>query len=294
MRLRSVFALTLTLLPAFAVPLAAAEAVLLGSFTWREEVADFGGFSAIEVTDDGEGFLTVNDRGFWMKGRFLRDTSGQITGIEPGTIEPLLARNGFPLREGRTDAEGMALAADGTLYVSFEGPAQVLSYAYPGASSLPLPVHREFSGMDANAALESLAITEDGTLWAIREDTRDGVSDFPIYLYRNPRWEQPFFLPRLGDYLPVSADFGPDGRLYVLERRFSRIFGFASRLRRFSPGAGALGPGEILLETPVGQRQNLEGLSVWRDDQGLRATMISDDNFSVILHTEIVEYRITD
>jgi hypothetical protein len=40
---------------------------------------------------------------------------------------------------------------------------------------------------------------------------------------------------------------------------------------------------------------NLEGLSVWRDDQGvLHATMISDDNFIFVQQTQIVEYRLLD
>ena len=94
--------------------------------------------------------------------------------------------------------------------------------------------------------------------------------------------------------MPVGADFGPDGRLYVLERKFARI-GFRSRLRRFKWTDSALTQEETLIETSVATHDNLEGVSIWRDSRGqLRATMISDDNFLWIQRTEIVEYSLPD
>jgi hypothetical protein len=60
-------------------------------------------------------------------------------------------------------------------------------------------------------------------------------------------------------------------------------------------GAKSFDKGEILLETPVGLYDNLEGVSIWRDDAGhLTATMVSDDNFAFFLRSEIVEYRLPD
>jgi hypothetical protein len=35
-------------------------------------------------------------------------------------------------------------------------------------------------------------------------------------------------------------------------------------------------------------------VAIWADDQGLRATMISDDNFRFFQQTEIVDYRLPD
>jgi hypothetical protein len=93
----------------------------------------------------------------------------------------------------------------------------------------------------------------------------------------------------------LAADFGPDGRFYVLERDFRARGGFSSRLRRFELGTDGLTGEAILIETPFALHDNLEGLSVWRDDQGvLRATMISDDNFIFVQQTQIFEYRLPD
>ncbi|MDA1155104.1 MAG: esterase-like activity of phytase family protein, partial [Proteobacteria bacterium] len=54
------------------------------------------------------------------------------------------------------------------------------------------------------------------------------------------------------------------------------------------------GSEEVLLETRLRTHDNLEGISVWQDEQGLRMTLISDDNYRALQRTEIVEYRLTD
>jgi hypothetical protein len=98
-----------------------------------------------------------------------------------------------------------------------------------------------------------------------------------------------------GAFLPVGADLGPDGRLYLLERRFHGLGGFASRLRRVVLQEGGVARGETLFQTRPGQFGNLEGLAIWRDGAGaLRATLISDDNFLPVLGTELVEVRLPD
>jgi hypothetical protein len=49
----------------------------------------------------------------------------------------------------------------------------------------------------------------------------------------------------------------------------------------------------MIFTSAVGQHDNLEGLSVWRDTKGtIRLTMIADDNFYFFQTTEIVEYGI--
>ena len=92
--------------------------------------------------------------------------------------------------------------------------------------------------------------------------------------------------------MPTGADFGPAGRLYLLERGFVGL-GFYSRIRAFTLNAGGtkILSESLLLTTPVGTHDNMEGLSVWEDDQGrIRLTMISDDNFRFFQKTEMAEY----
>jgi hypothetical protein len=89
----------------------------------------------------------------------------------------------------------------------------------------------------------------------------------------------------------VGADFDDLGRLYLLERSTTPV-GFQTRVRRFDLTTGHRSETDLFTSRP-GQYSNLEGLSVWTDAQGrIRLTMVSDDNFSTLLRTQVVEYAV--
>jgi hypothetical protein len=267
----------------------------VGSFTWATGDERMGGMSAIELDATGTRFVALSDRGGWTGGRLLRDAAGQITGIEAAPVMALRAQGTDPLEQARSDSEGLALAPDGTAYVSFEGVARVLRYRKLDGPAENLPTPKAFRALQRNSALEALAIGPDGALYTLPERSGSETRPFPVWRFQAGKWDQPFSLPRRGTFLPVAADFGPDGRLYILERQFRGVMGFASRVRRFEIGPKGLRREELLLETRPGQHDNLEGLAVWRDRAGdIRLTMISDDNFRFFQRTEIVEYRVSN
>jgi len=267
----------------------------LGSFVWQSDDARLGGLSGIEVSADGKRFVALSDRGGWTRGSFTRNAQGQITAITAQPVTLLRARGTAPLAGGRGDSEGLAIARDGTAYVSFEGRglARVLRYDDLAGPAANLPSPPEFAALPLNNALEALAIGPDGALYTMPEGGGTESTPIPVWRYRKGQWDQPFTLPRLGAFLPVGADFGPDGALYLLERRFHGVLGFSSRVRRFVVRGDSADAGEVLLQTRPGQHDNLEGIAVWRDRDGaIRLTMIADDNFRFFQTTEIVEYRI--
>jgi hypothetical protein len=279
------------------LPLAAKDPVgapaPVSEFVWSHpEDKGFGGFSAIEVSDNGQSFIALSDSGAFVRGQVQRNASGGIVSVTAdGPTTPLLNERGTPLGPDFNDTEGLAVMADGTAFVSSEGPARVLRYADLGGKATALAVPGEFRGMQKNSSLEALAVAPDGTLYTLPERSGRVDRPFPVFRFRDGAWEQPFAMPRDGTLLPVAADIGPDGRLYVLEREFLGLAGFRMRLRSFAIGDTALTDERRLLETQTGRHGNLEGVSVWRNASGhLIATMISDDNFEWFLATEIVEY----
>ncbi len=193
------------------------------------------------------------------------------------------------------DAEGLDIDARGRAYVSFEGFHRIRRYDRLDGPAANVPSHRDFAGLQNNSALEALAIDEDGTLYVIPE--RSGAIDrpFPVYRLKGGKWDKTLRLRRDGDFLVVDADFGPDGRLYVLERSFRWLGGFATRIRRFSIGPEGLGDEITLLETRIGEMDNMEGMSVWRDEEGrTRVTLISDDNFFALQRTMFTEFVLAE
>ena len=268
---------------------ACAQAQYLDSFTWESGEEGFGGFSALEIARDGSVIFALTDRGMYTTARLIRE-NGRITGIAAATLTPLSGPDGQPLNRRIIDSEGAAMAPDGRLWISFENEHVIRAFAHIGAPGTKIPVPESFAQLQTNSSLEALAIGPDGALYTMPE--RSGRIDrpFPVWRYRDGRWDTAFSLPRRGDFLTAGADVGPDGRLYVLEREFNG-FGFRSRVRRFNlDGSGE----ETLLESRLLEHDNLEGISVWHDGQGLRLTMISDDNFRAFQKTEIVEYRLPD
>lgn len=271
-----------------AVP-AYAEVTYLGSYHWRVSDRLFGGFSAIEVTADGMDFVALTDRGSIARGTFIRD-GDTITGIALGALRRLLGPTRAPLADDLSDSEGLAIGQDGTFYISFEGADGVRSFAGLDRPGSELVAARDFQAFQPNAGLEALAIGPDGALYTLPERSGLATRPFPVFRLKDGVWDQPFEITRTGHFLPVGADVGPDGRLYMLERDFTGI-GFRSRIRRFDlDGRNE----ETILETGLRTHDNLEGISVWQDAQGLRITLISDDNFRMFQRTEIVEYRLTE
>lgn len=250
-----------------------------------------GGFSGIELSPDGREFILISDRGRILRGEFHRENNRLIDETHD-RIAPLRTTDGAPVRGKGNDAEGAALAPDGTLFVSFEGQHRLRAYAPGETTARDVPVPPEFARLPGNGGIEALAIAPDGTLYALPERiwTRNG--GLPLFRGTDQGWDQLPGYPRNGGFLPVGADLGPDGRMYILERHFKGL-GFASRVRSFALDARGLHDPRIILQTPQRRHGNLEGLSVWRDTDGhIRLTMVSDDNFLSLMRSEIVEYTL--
>lgn len=287
MRLGPVLALIAAVL---ADPLHAAE--YLGSHTWQPGFDGAGGYSALWLDPEGPSFLTISDRGSWLRGTLTRDADGVVADVTVTGRGPLLRHSGGPLMPGEADSEGLT-RANGAFYVSFEGYGplglgRVERYDDIAEKPKRLPSPPEFRGFDSNDGLESLASDAEGSLYAIPEKSASPEAPFPVFRFRDGVWDRPFTIPREGRFLVSDASVGPDGRLYVLERDFAWI-GFRTRLRSFDLEGG---DAREEFTSDLWQHDNLEGLSVWRDARGrLRATMISDDNqLAPVQRTEFVDY----
>ncbi len=264
------------------------------TLVWRDPDPRFGGLSGLAVSPDGGSLLAISDRAAWARADLARTPDGQLTGLRTTGIGPLLAISGAGLTDDEVDAEGLAVDADGRAFVSFEGFDRIRRYDDIAGPASSVPGHPAFDRLQRNSALEALAIDAEGRLYAIPERSGRVDRPFPVWRFDNGSWERWSDLRRDGPYLVVGADIGPDGRLYVLERDF-RWVAFSSRIRRFEIGPDGLMNEETLLETALGDFQNMEGISVWRDAGGtLRVTLIADDNFHPLQRTEIAEFRLVE
>lgn len=287
MRARSL-AIVLALWPAFACP---AELEHIGML--HLETESVFGVSGLEIAPDGNGFFAVTDRGWWIEGRFER--RGEVmTGVEIQNIQPIIGQDGFPAAARRvgdwSDAEGLALADDGTAWVSFERWAHVWRFDHVYGTANWIKDHPTFFDHAENWQLEAIAVAPDGTVYVFSE--KPLASGFPIYrLGDDNLWTIDGYLPEQDVFAIVGADFAPDGSLYLLERKLVVGLWWQNRIRRVRLD----GTEDVILWTGErGEFGNLEGISVWEDEKGLRLTLVSDNNGSSGVATQFVEFRLTE
>ncbi|WP_210410510.1 esterase-like activity of phytase family protein [Oceanicola sp. D3] len=267
------------------------------SFGSSDEARRFGGFSGIEVSEDGSRFWALSDRAALAEGRLIRNEHGTLTGLEVQQHKRLTDPDGHLVGGYESDAEGLARRENGRFYVSFEGYHRIWTWRgddiMQGGEAAWMPRHPDFKTLQNNSALEALAIDAEGALYTLPERSGSYSTPFPIYRYAEGRWEKVGAVERQGEWLPVGADFDDKGRFTLLWRHFTG-YGFSSRITRHEM-KGDVWPARVLYETGPLTHGNLEGLSLWRDGTGqLRAVMVSDDNFKSYQRSEIVEVTLSD
>ena len=265
----------------------------------------FGGWSALRLDATGSRLLAASDAGVWMTGR-LDDKDGRLSGLTDVTLAAMRGSAGETLsRIGRADVE--SLAVDGTAcFVGIERVHEIRRYdctVAPFASrGIPQPVPPALKKMPRNSGLEALVavpkgLPYEGSLIGITETGPAAGEDALGFLIRGAAFVP--FRVRLSDDFSVTdaAIAGKD--LLVLERHYSLWRGVAMRVRRVP--LAAIGPdktvdGEVLITAGRAQQiDNMEGLAVHTNAAGETIlTMISDDNFSFLQRTLILQFALVE
>lgn len=254
-----------------------------------------GGFSGLDLTPDGNRLILLSDQGFMIGADIRRTSAGDIATLTlDARPTPLKTRAGEPLAPPWSDSEGLRILPSGLLAVSFEGLHRVAIFTPDGQVVATLPVPRPFADLAPNDSLEALALAPDGAFLTFPEGPIAGSARVPAFRYDGKGWTQPFTLPGEGSFRPVDAAFGPDGRLYVLERDFWPLMGFQTRLRRVTLGENGPTRDETLWRTRAGAEPNNEGLALWQGPDGLRALIVSDDNFLAAQDSRLTELRLPE
>jgi hypothetical protein len=108
-----------------------------------------------------------------------------------------------------------------------------------------------------------------------------------------------FSIRRTDNFDISDACLLPSGDLLVLERKFSLTGGIGNRIRRIAMnaiGPGALVDGPSIFDADLGQEiDNFEGLDAFMNDSGeVILTLVSDDNFSLIQRTLLLQFTLVE
>jgi hypothetical protein len=262
----------------------------LGGLVIDAKALGGGGFSGAHLAPDLT-LTLISDRGHWAEARLLLEGLTPI-GLQPLHHGPLRDEAGRPLPRGfNADAEALARLPNGTWLVAFERRHRIRAYRRLDGPGVYVAAPPGLEAAPPNGGLESLALLQDGRLFAIAETF--APPERPelrhAWLGVPGRWVPLYWQPAPG-FHPTDAAILPDGRALVLERRFSLLGGFAARLAMNAPEAlrsaseGAVLRGEpiLMLDDAALPAENWEGIAVTRFGDQTLVTLISDDNESVL------------
>jgi hypothetical protein len=266
----------------------------------------FGGLSALRLDAKGERFIAVSDKGSWFTG-LIRYQGRDMTGLAEVEATPLLGADGRPITtRGWFDSEAIAL--DGSIaYVALERVNQVLRYdlakGFTRARGEVVPLPPAARRLPFNKGIEALVVVPKGlplagTLIALSERGLDDKGNLLAFLVDGPSPGQ-FSVRRTETYDISDAVVLPSGDLLVLERKFSWFADVGIRIRRIalkSIAPGALVDGQAIFEADLGHEiDNMEGIDAHVTDAGETVlTLISDDNFSPIQRTLLLQFTLME
>ena len=266
----------------------------------------FGGLSGIRLDPKGERFISFSDKGSWFTGRIVY-SGREMTGLADVEAAPMLGPDGRPLAaRGWFDTESIAL--DGYLvYIGIERVNQVVRFdfskGFTRSRGVVVPMPPAVKKLPFNKGLEALVFVPKGmplagTLIAISERGLDAQGNLIAFLVGGPSPGQ-FSVHRTDNFDVSDAVLLPEGDLLILERKFSWLGGLGIRIRRIalkSIGPGAVVEGPSIFNADLGQEiDNMEGIDAHVTAEGDTVlTMISDDNFSMIQRTLLLQFTLVE
>jgi hypothetical protein len=266
----------------------------------------FGGLSGIRLDSKGERFISFSDKGSWFTGRIVYQGS-EMTGLADVEAAPMLGADGRPITaRGWFDSESIAL--DGPfVYIGLERVNQVLRFDFSEGFTRSrgeiVPMPPAVKKLPFNKGLEALVMVPKGlplasTLIALSERGLDANGNLVAFLVGGPSPGQ-FSVRRTDNFDISDATLLASGELLVLERKFSLVEGVGIRIRRIplqSIAPDALVDGPAIFQADLGYEiDNMEGIDAFVTPDGDTVlTMVSDDNFSMIQRTLLLQFTLVE
>ncbi|MEM8950521.1 MAG: esterase-like activity of phytase family protein [Pseudomonadota bacterium] len=267
-------------------------------FALRSSHKSFGGLSGLWVAPDGESLVAVSDIGQRWQARLQHDETGRLIGLDGWSVGDLVRRPEDGDGSRWIDAESLSDDGQGGLIVAYEGKHRLRRWALDSLDAVPEPVRLPHGlGGPSNSGIEALSDLEGGRLFAVGERVGAwGGEGLMGWVIDATSADDLIYIPGAG-LAPTGAD-RLDDRVYVVERSFSLLGGFYTRI--VSLASDAIRPGARLEGTQLAAfrwgrlGENFEGISARRGPDGnVVLYLLADDNFSFLQDTLLVQMSLT-
>ncbi|MGV6802313.1 MAG: esterase-like activity of phytase family protein [bacterium] len=285
-----------------------------GAITLTSKNDRFGGLSGFRFTKDGQGLVTVSDRGTIFRAATKFNSDGALIDLYGVQYATMQRYNGELLKGMAADAESLELSHDGLAIIGFERYHRIDLYRPDDHGNYKfykraLP-NRIVAGLSSNGSMESVALLPDDRLITIAETSPDEDSSIlPGWMSAPNVWRQGtddwqgFRYVAADDYhvsdMVFSQDDDQGDYLYLLERSYSKLKGVRIRVTRIAyndliPGTEVI-PEEVARLNALHGIDNMEAMDIRRLPDGrLMLYILSDDNFSLTQRTILQSWEITE
>ncbi|TFI59936.1 esterase-like activity of phytase family protein [Sphingomonas parva] len=259
---------------------------------WRLESNDwrFGGLSAMHV-ENGK-VLAVSDSGWMIRFPLVDEGPGRAT------ISPLPGRLGATARKPDRDVESLVVHGR-YLWLGMERKNAVWRFAGPVWQEDGRARPAGMAKWSENRGAETMVRLRDGRFLVIAEGARNGLSEVLIFL-GDPATPgttaiRMRYKPPQG-YRVTDGALLPDGRVLLLHRRTKLFEGITAKLALADLSAAKQGdllvPQEIAALAPPQPVDNMEALSVTRENGRTIVWIASDDNYMPLQRTLLLKFAL--
>lgn len=267
---------------------------LTGALALSSDDAGFGGLSGLAAAADGR-LVAVTDAGQWLSLRLVL-AGGRLAAVADARMAGLVAAGD----KSDSDAEAVVLTPDGRMIVSMEQRHRllVLNAQTPPFAAQSQMFRTAAAAWPSNGGGEALARLPDGSLLWLSEYARrdDGLA---IGLLIAPDGaSRSIAVPVPAGFSPTDAAMLDGQRLLLLFRKFNGV-SVAAAIGLVDLGTMLAGGDAASLRLLAQWDQsgpwpvdNMEGLTLVRDDEKTIIYLVSDNNFSAAQRTILLQLEL--
>lgn len=267
----------------------------LGGWSLSSDTRGFGGISGLNV--DGRLVTALSDNGTVTQFRF-----GRFGNASEAELFPMPEGCGKLIHKYDNDTESLTRDAEsGRWWIGYEWHNRICRVDDTLQKGEATSEPRAMAAWPKKKGPETLLRLADGRFLAIAEDNNAGNSTVRAILFdRDPTDPAAVATPITyrppAGYRPTDAAQLPDGRILVLNRRFSVPELFTSSITLI-PGIGPTPPdvldGRVIatFEAPL-VTENFEGISVTQEQGRTIIWLASDDNFMRWQRTLLLKFAV--
>jgi len=256
---------------------------LLGGWRLASPSPQFGGWSALHVTETerGHDIVAVGDAGSLVRFRL-----GRFGRVSNAGIAPL--PNGCGATDDKRFRDSESLTGDRHgWWIGYEWNNRICRLSGDLTRATGVIAPKAMANWSKIGGPEAILRLTDGRFLAFAERVADGGTANPLLVFAGDPVTQSDAVVRLRyrppeGFLPTDAAELPDGRVLVLNRRFSIADLFTTALTIIDPATFA--PGTVVTGVEVARlappllHDNFEGVAVTTEHGAPIVWLVSDDN----------------